>query len=255
MKIITPSLYLCFIYLLIQQMIVGLSTYFIANLAIDIAKNDDFLLNLSGFVLSLIIVYVPAYFATIYLEKSKFNLLNNYVQKFTTTFFGKTVLLNNKELKDQSTVFVSQESKSVIDDMLDFAFDGVALILNLLINILVLGFFLDYDLLVAYAVGFLLVEFFIFYHKNQISKMSKISQKSRIYFIAILNKIWDNVIIFNQYNVGIFNRIYKKNFNRSKKYHIHSQSFNQLISSFGMILFMIPVLGLIVYLFIYQTPQ
>ena len=40
--------------------------------------------------------------------------------------------------------------------------------------------------------------------------MSKISQKSRIYFIAILNKIWDNVIIFNQYNVGIFNRIYKR---------------------------------------------
>lgn len=250
MKIITPSLCLCFIFLLIQQMIVGLSTYFIANLAIDIAKNDDFLLNLSGFVLSLIIVYIPAYFATIYLEKSKFDLLNNYVQKFTTTFFGKTVLLNNKELKDQSTVFVSQESKSVIDDMLDFAFDGVALILNLLINILILGFFLDYDLLVAYAVGFLLVEFFIFYHKNQISKMSKISQKSRIYFIAILNKIWDNVIIFNQYNMGIFNRIYKNNFNRSKKYHIHSQSFNQLISSFGMILFMIPVLGLIVYLFI-----
>ena len=250
MKIITPSLCLCFIFLLIQQMIVGLSTYFIANLAIDIAKNDDFLLNLAGFVLSLIIVYIPAYFATIYLEKSKFNLLNNYVQKFTTTFFGKTVLLNNKELKDQSTVFVSQESKSVIDDMLDFAFDGVALILNLLINILILGFFLDNDLLVAYAVGFLLVEFFIFYHKNQISKMSKISQKSRIYFIAILNKIWDNVIISNQYNVGIFNRIYKKNFNRSKKYHIYSQSFNQLISSFGMILFMIPVLGLIVYLFI-----
>ncbi|MPX34490.1 hypothetical protein CPI21_05635, partial [Moraxella catarrhalis] len=173
MKIITSSLCISFAFLIGQQLIVGLSTYFIANLAIDIAKNDDFLLNLSGFVLSLIIVYVPAYFATIYLEKSKFDLLNNYVQKFTTTFFGKTVLLNNKELKDQSTVFVSQESKSVIDDMLDFAFDGVALILNLLINILVLGFFLDYDLLVAYAVGFLLVEFFIFYHKNQISKMSK----------------------------------------------------------------------------------
>ena len=250
MKIITSSLCISFAFLIGQQLIVGLSTYFIANLAIDIAKNDDFLLNLSGFVLSLIIVYIPAYFATIYLEKSKFDLLNNYVQKFTTTFFGKTVLLNNKELKDQSTVFVSQESKSVIDDMLDFAFDGVALILNLLINILILGFFLDYDLLVAYIVGFLLVEFFIFYHKNQISKMSKISQKSRIYFIAILNKIWDNVIISNQYNVGIFNRIYKNNFNRSKKYHIHSQSFNQLISSFGMILFMIPVLGLIVYLFI-----
>nr|WP_241761077.1 hypothetical protein [Moraxella catarrhalis] len=162
MKIITSSLCISFAFLIGQQLIVGLSTYFIANLAIDIAKNDDFLLNLSGFVLSLIIVYVPAYFATIYLEKSKFDLLNNYVQKFTTTFFGKTVLLNNKELKDQSTVFVSQESKSVIDDMLDFAFDGVALILNLLINILVLGFFLDYDLLVAYAVGFLLVEFLFF---------------------------------------------------------------------------------------------
>ena len=129
--------------------------------------------------------------------------------KIYDNFFGKTVLLNNKELKDQSTVFVSQESKSVIDDMLDFAFDGVALILNLLINILVLGFFL----IMIYWWRMLLDFYwwnFYFYHKNQISKMSKISQKSRIYFIAILNKIWDNVIIFNQYNVGIFNRIYKR---------------------------------------------
>ena len=140
------------------------------------------MLNLSGFVLSLIIVYVPAYFATIYLEKSKFNLLNNYVQKFTTTFFGKTVLLNNKELKDQSTVFVSQESKSVIDDMLDFAFDGVALILNLLINILVLGFFLDYDLLVAYAVGFLLVEFFIFTIKIKYLRCQKYLKIQNIFY-------------------------------------------------------------------------
>lgn len=250
MKIITSSLCISFAFLMGQQLIIGLSTYFIANLAIDIAQNDNFLINLGGFVLSLIIVYIPAYFATIYLEKSKFDLLNNYVQKFIMNFFSKTALLNNKELKDQSTVFISQEGKSVIDDMLDFAFDGVALILNLLINILILGFFLDYKLLAAYIVGFLLVEFFIFYYQNKISKMSKISQKSRIYFIAILNKIWDNVIIFNKYNIGIFNHIYKNNFNRSKKYHIYSQSLNQLISSFGMILFMIPVLSLIVYLFI-----
>lgn len=250
MKIITSSLCISFAFLIGQQLIVGLSTYFIANLAIDIAQKDNFLINLGGFVLSLIIVYIPAYFATIFLEKSKFDLLNNYVQKFIMTFFGKTALLNNKELKDQSTVFISQESKAVVDDMLDFAFDGMALILNLLINILILGFFLDYNLLVAYIVGFLLVEFFIFYYQNKISKMSKISQKSRIYFIAILNKIWDNIIIFNRYNIGIFNHIYKNNFNRSKKYYIYSQSLNQLISSFGMILFMIPVLSLIVYLFI-----
>ena len=64
-----------------------------------------FLLNLAGFVLSLIIVYIPAYFATIYLEKSKFDLLNNYGKNLRQLFFGKTVLLNNKELKDQSTVF------------------------------------------------------------------------------------------------------------------------------------------------------
>ena len=75
---------------------------FIANLAIDIAKNDDFLLNLSGFVLSLIIVYVPAYFATIYLEKSKFDLLNNYVQKFTTTFLAKLSCLIIKNSKTKA---------------------------------------------------------------------------------------------------------------------------------------------------------
>lgn len=249
-KMTTPSLYLALLFLLIQQGIVGLSTYFIADLAIDIAKGRNFIINLAGFILSLVIVYVPAYFASVYLEKAKFDLLNNYVQKFIMTFFGKTALLNNKELKDQSTVFIGQESKAVVDDMLDFAFDGMALILNLLINILILGFFLDYNLLVAYIVGFLLVEFFIFYHQNKISKMSKISQKSRISFVAILNKIWDNVIIFNRYNMGIFNHIYKSNFNRSKKYYIYSQSLNQLISSFGIILFMIPVLSLIVYLFI-----
>lgn len=249
-KMTTPSLYLALLFLLIQQGIVGLSTYFIANLAIDIAQKDNFLINLGGFVLSLIIVYIPAYFATIFLEKSKFDLLNNYVQKFIMTFFGKTALLNNKELKDQSTVFIGQESKAVVDDMLDFAFDGMALILNLLINILILGFFLDYNLLVAYIIGFLLVELFIFYHKNKISKISTTSQKSRISFISILNKSWDNIIIYNKYNIDIFNKIYQCNFNRSKKYHINSQSFNNIISSTGMLLFMLPVLSLIMYLFI-----
>lgn len=250
MKIITPSLYASFAFLIIQQAIVGLSTYFIANLAIDIAQNKNFLINLSGFVISLVVVYIPAYFATIYLENSKFELLNNYVEKFNHVFSGKTFLLNNKELKEQSMVFIAQESKSVIDDMLDFAFDGVALILNLVINILILGFFLDYTLLIAYIIGFLLVEFFIFSYQCKISKASKISQKSRVSFIAILNKTWDNIVIFNKYNMGILNHIYGNNFARSKKYHILSQSLNQLISSFGMVLFMLPVLGLIVHLFI-----
>ncbi|WII95640.1 ABC transporter ATP-binding protein [Moraxella haemolytica] len=250
MKIITPSLYISLAFLVVQQVIVGLSTYFIAKLAIDIAQHQDFLINLIGFVVSLIVVYVPAYLASVYLEKSKFELLDDYVQRFVKIFCGKTFLLSDKQLKAQSTVFVSQEGKSVIDDTLDFVFDGVALILNLSINVLILGFFLDRYLLMAYVCGFLLVEMFIFYHQKNISRLSTMSQKSRISFIATLNRIWDHVVIFNRYNMGIFTKIYRHHFERSKKLQVANQSFNHLISSLGMILFMLPVLGFISYLFI-----
>lgn len=249
-KMTTPSLYLALLFLLIQQGIVGLSTYFIADLAIDIAKGRNFIINLAGFILSLVIVYVPAYFASVYLEKAKFDMLDGYIQKFHEIFLGKAFLLNNVDIKEQSTVFVSQESKAVIDDMLDFLFDGIALILNLLFNIIVLGFFLDFKVVIAYLLGFVMVEFFIFYHQKVISKTARIAQKSRISFISTLNKIWDNIVILNKYNLDLFNTRYKQNFNRAQKHHISNHSASNLVASLGMILFMLPVLGLICYLFI-----
>ncbi|MCK3655834.1 hypothetical protein A4G19_08705 [Pasteurellaceae bacterium Macca] len=50
------------LFLLIQQLIVASSTYWISELARNVALGDAFFYNLVCFIASLFVVYIPAFF-------------------------------------------------------------------------------------------------------------------------------------------------------------------------------------------------
>lgn len=187
------SLAYAIVFLCIQQFIVASSTYFIAKLANSIAKNS---LNqnsidmwyLWGFIASLTLVYIPAYFATVFLQKSKFDWLNDYIDQFISTFYGKATLLNDEYLKNERAALVGQEVRQVIDDGLDYLFDSLALLLNISLNILVLSVVLDKLVLLSYVIGILSASVFIFFKFNIITKYAKLSQKLRVASLASIAK-------------------------------------------------------------------
>lgn len=67
--------------------------FFIANLAKSVTDGTLSLPYLIGFVASLTLVLIPLYFASIFLEKAKFDSLARYNTLFDKHFFGKVMPL------------------------------------------------------------------------------------------------------------------------------------------------------------------
>ena len=116
------------------------------------------ILYLVGFVASLVLVLLPLYFASIYLERAKFDALYDYHQAFERTFLGKAWHYQNTTLKTSAMAMLAQESKLTIDGSLDDIFDIVSLVANVVLNLFVIAWVLDAYILVGYAVGTLICD-------------------------------------------------------------------------------------------------
>ncbi|WP_143821459.1 hypothetical protein [Moraxella cuniculi] len=75
--------------LCIQQLIVASSTYFIARLAAGVGQGEISMLYAVLFVISLVVVYVPAYFCMVYLERAKYTAWLGYIKRFEDKFLGR----------------------------------------------------------------------------------------------------------------------------------------------------------------------
>lgn len=191
-------------FLIIQQLIVASSTYWIAKLAKQVIENKDFSLYLVLFILSLTLVYIPASMAAVYLEKSKYLALEKYIQRFQFNFSNQTSIRSNKEFKNYHLPFLSSEGFLVFDESARFIFDWISVVLNVLLNIIALSFVLDISLTLSYLVGIFLFSIIIFSFKKRIHKEGAKAQSARTALQTILSLAWDNILLGNKYNHDLY---------------------------------------------------
>ncbi len=212
-KIISSQhLRIALLFLLIQQIIVASSTYFIARLAQSFAEEGVSLLYMVLFALSLIVVYVPAYFCVINMERAKYDAHKLYNDSFNTAFLGKGYLLSSDELQSTATTTLAQESNYTLETVIDNIFDILSLLLNVLFNVLVIAWFLDGTLLLGYALGIILASAFVHYRRHTLRAAAKTDQQSRLNLAAKLFDSWDNIVIFNKHNYTLYNNTVQKSF-------------------------------------------
>lgn len=237
------------VFIVIQQLIVASSTYFMAKLGEQFGNgvlNSQFVI---AFIISLIIVYIPAYFSIIYLEKGKYRAWQDYIIKFNAYFLGKATLFNNHTLKQSTTALISQESKDTIDDMSNIGFDLLALILNVVFNIIVIAFVLDKTILLAYGIGMGLSFGLVYLLNNKIDKTATTAQNARLDLIGKLHHSFDNVVLNNAYNYKLFKIQINHQFIKTTSDNITAEKVRYLSASIGMLILMMPVLGVSLYLF------
>ena len=87
--ILNKHLQVALLFLLIQQIIVASSTYFIARLAQSLTEDTISILYMVLFAVSLVAVYVPAYFCVTNTERAKYDAHKLYNDSFHTVFLGK----------------------------------------------------------------------------------------------------------------------------------------------------------------------
>ncbi|KAA0939452.1 ATP-binding protein [Psychrobacter sp. ANT_H59] len=247
--ILNRHLQVALLFLLIQQIIVASSTYFIARLAQSLTEDTISILYMVLFALSLVAVYVPAYFCVTNTERAKYDAHKLYNDNFHTVFLGKTYLLSNDELQSTATTTLAQESNYTLETVIDSIFDISALVLNVLFNVLVIAWFLDGTLLLGYAVGIVFASMFVHFRRHALKTAAKTDQQSRLNLTAKLFDSWDNVVIFNKHNYTLYNNIVQKSFATAKNNSVKSTSIQHINSSLGIIILMLPVFVVTAFIF------
>ena len=249
-KIISNQhLRIALLFLLIQQIIVASSTFFIARLAQSLTEDTISILYMLLFAVSLVAVYVPAYFCVTNTERAKYDAHKLYNDSFHTVFLGKTYLLSSDELQSTATTTLAQESNYTLETVIDSIFDISALVLNVLFNVLVIAWFLDGTLLLGYAVGIIFASMFVHFRRHALKTAAKTDQQSRLNLAAKLFDSWDNVVIFNKHNYTLYNNIVQKSFATAKNNSVKSTSIQHINSSLGMIILMLPVFMVTAFIF------
>ena len=239
--ILNKYLQVALLFLLIQQIIVASSTYFIARLAQSLTQDTISIFYMVLFAVSLLAVYVPAYFCVTNTERAKYDAHKLYNDAFHTVFLGKSYLLSSDELQSTATTTLAQESKYTLETVIDSVFDISALVLNVLFNVLVIAWFLDGSLLLGYAVGIIFASVFVHLRRHALKMAAKTDQQSRLNLTAKLFDSWDNVVISNKHNYTLYNHIVQKSFATAKHNSVKSTSIQHINSSVGMIILMLPV--------------
>ena len=247
--ILNKHLQVALLFLLIQQIIVASSTYFIARLAQSLTEESISILYMVLFAVSLVAVYVPAYFCVTNTERAKYDAHKLYNDNFHTVFLGKTYLLSNDELQSTATTTLAQESNYTLETVIDSIFDISALVLNVLFNVLVIAWFLDGTLLLGYAVGIVFASMFVHFRRHALKTAAKTDQQSRLNLTAKLFDSWDNVVIFNKHNYTLYNNIVQKSFATAKNNSVKSTSIQHINSSLGIIILMLPVFVVTAFIF------
>jgi len=247
--ILNKHLQVALLFLLIQQIIVASSTYFIARLAQSLTEESISILYMVLFAVSLVAVYVPAYFCVTNTERAKYDAHKLYNDNFHTVFLGKTYLLSNDELQSTATTTLAQESNYTLETVIDSIFDISALVLNVLFNVLVIAWFLDGTLLLGYAVGIIFASMFVHFRRHALKTAAKTDQQSRLNLTAKLFDSWDNVVIFNKHNYTLYNNMVQKSFATAKNNSVKSTSIQHINSSLGMIILMLPVFVVTAFIF------
>ncbi|AWK41996.1 MULTISPECIES: ATP-binding cassette domain-containing protein [Photorhabdus] len=230
------------LFLIVQQLIVASSTYWIAGLAKQVSANENFTLYLVLFILSLTLVYIPSSLAAVFLEKSKFLALEKYVERFRLNFWNRASIRTSKEFKDYHLPYVSSEGFLVFNESSKFIFDWASVVLNVSLNVLALSLVLDTSIAWSYLVGLAFVSSVIFFFRKRIHVKGAEAQSARTALQRVLSLAWDNFLLGNKYNQSLYQSELKVRQSLALGTAVRSQYWNNLASALGMLLMMAPVL-------------
>lgn len=243
------SSWLTIVFLILQQLIVASSTVWIAKLSFDIATGQPFWLDLFLFLASLVVVYIPGTFSIYQLHGAKFKAFSNYILEFVKSHQHKVTEVGNRELKEKGTAFLSSEGYLVLNDFSKFVYDWLAVSLNVALNILAFGTFVEPRLLIAYVIGFLFLLLSLRMTGDAIRKNESWAQQARIELTQGLMLGWENIIIANSYNLKKWTELIETRFGKAMERSLYSIKISQIIATLAMLLNMSPVLFCLGYLF------
>lgn len=232
--LVNSDTYLCYIFIILQQILVASSTYFlIKGMSNSIGSNSLDTLSFFLFLSCLTFVYIPTTISHAFLERSIHSAEYKIFLKFKDIAFGKANL-SRRWIKSEKQSWLSNEAPKLLSDLATSIYDFSSASLNVALNVILIGFLFDKVIISGYFVACIFLFFIEFLARKPVSKMTEQAQFSRQNLTATMLRGWDNITIGNSNNYKAwFHRFgqWIANSNHTASKDILTQGFFSFIAS------------------------
>jgi len=235
--------------LVLQQLMVASSTVWVSRLGRDVATNRPFTLDLFLFLASLGLTYFPDMLSAIALARWTQAAHAAFISAFVDAHATAETQWGSSRVRSAREPYLTTEGASTIESTTHYFHDLVGTGLNVVFNIIALVVVIDPLLLLGYGVGLALTALCLVYAKKTVEERAALAQDTRVRLGSVLLTGWDNILLRNQYNLGLWVARMRDRFHRSADAQVGAARANQgaiLVASWAG---MIPVFAVLIYLF------
>lgn len=230
-----------------QQILVGLSLYFLTELGKDFAGGSKVSVTIALlFVATLILVYIPGYMSAFLIELGRCASYRDYAAQYFKALESNIGVTYDRSLRDEKEIWLISEAEKSISEILYYYFGLVSLILNALIPIFVIGLTIDYKFVLAYLCCFLIALALMRIPKNLLKRVHEEKIVSLSQLKSHLSKAWLNLSINNRLNAVSWKDKYDQNMQGwAQKTYVCEGS--QMVATYALVLLsLFPVLFMII---------
>ena len=184
--------------ILLQQIIVASSSYWLAEFAQKLRVNLFSWSLLVAYLSSLLIPYIPGALSHYFQNLWNFEVLENFYDRVLLSLRGQVGLWNHEPYKLEKESLLIKEGPQYLSDLSYYIFDVLSISFNAIFNIAVVIWLLNTEFLAAYFCG-LFITFLVLQFQNQ--KHEELATNSEIQKNDItkhLSSAWDHWILDNE---------------------------------------------------------
>jgi len=234
--------------LFVQQILVASSTIWLVMTANAVYNNSgNYLPPLLLYLASLVLPYFPGGFALVYLEKWSQSSQLKSIETTQTELNHKPLLWIDLKEKEKKLPLFAKEGLQTISGFTSYFYDLAACSLNALLNVITLSWIVEPLLLLGYGASLVMAALLVRFQAPINQQISSQTEQSRIRLSSHLFRMWDNLVLGNSYNRGIWSTRLSERFSQAQHMNVKSVRFNQLVAIGIALLTMLPTFIILIW--------
>ncbi len=226
----TKWIWICIGLIVVMQVIVASSTFWIVQLIHAIQEGTNFWMPLGLYLGSLTLPYLPGAGALVILSCWQMATLKKFVDTFIDMHQNKTAFWSDKNEKEKRVSLLTAEGQQTYNAFIEYLHRFFCCTLNVGLNILVLSFLVEPKFLIGYGLSLFLSMLLLKWFDPKQSLIAGKAQNARIELGQSLLQSWDNVLLGNHYNFDMWRGLFAARYEKMKHWNVYSARVRQILS-------------------------
>lgn len=229
-----------------QQIIVASSSVWLKNLSNSLmsTNSQEMILNLTLYVGSLILPYIPGATAIVLCVYWREALIQKLSAQFVQSHIGRIDVWNSRKIKEEKTLQMSNILPNSLTDFTNYSIDTLSTSLNVFLNAFVLITLVELNYVWGFGLSLISLVFLSLFQLSKQEKIEKMAYDSRLILGTHWNSAWDNVLINNKISFSKWIALLDIKQSKRQEAHLKTEKNRQLFSVLACLVAFIPVFSI-----------